>query len=281
MRKRSSFDVPHVFLRAIIHLSPFTPMFFILSNLFSFLTMPLTICIMLIAGSFFVPSSIWKKGLNLLGLVLLLFFSNGMIANFMINWWEPPFKPMDEPTNYEIGIVLTGVTNLNKTASDRTFFDRGADRATHAIQLYKQKRIKKILITGGQGLTPANDQREAQKLAEFMIIAGVAQDDILIEDLAVNTFENAIFSRDMLISLGYPLDQKHLLITSAFHMYRAERCFAKAGLSVESFPVDYYGNDRDWDIALLLQPSPYALTLWHKMVKEWVGISVYKLAGYI
>ena len=58
--------------------------------------------------------------------------------------WEPEFKGFNEVKNHEIGIVLTGVTNLSKTAYDRTFFNKGADRITHALQLYRERKIKKI-----------------------------------------------------------------------------------------------------------------------------------------
>ncbi|EON78543.1 hypothetical protein ADIS_0893 [Lunatimonas lonarensis] len=256
-------------------------MFFAISQLFSFLVMPLTICfLLLLAGQFF-PNRVWKRRLQILGLLLLYVFSNGFVANLLINWWEPPYKSIANLPTYEVGIVLTGVTNLSKTAADRTFFDRGADRATHAVQLYKEGKIKKILVSGGQGFAPVNDQREARKLAEFMVIGGVAEDDILIEDQAKNTRENAQLTKDLLLSQNYSINETYLLITSAFHIYRAERCFLKVGINVHTFPVDYYGNDHVIDWKGLIQPSPGSLLIWHKLVKEWLGITIYRIAGYL
>ncbi len=110
--------------------------------------------------------------------------------------WEPEFKSFDGIENHEIGIVLTGVTNLNKTATDRTFFNKGADRITHALQLYRMGKIKKILITGGQGLNPVNPQSEAELLQRFLIMTGMPESDILIEDQSKNTAQNAQFTRD-------------------------------------------------------------------------------------
>ena len=117
-------------------------MFFYLSQFLSFLAMPLTLVILvLLAAFFYIPKSKGRKILGI-GIVLLLLFSNPFLSNLALLAWEPPYKSFDEIPSSEIGIVLTGVTNLNKTATDRTFFGRGADRITQALQLYRIGKIK-------------------------------------------------------------------------------------------------------------------------------------------
>jgi uncharacterized SAM-binding protein YcdF (DUF218 family) len=256
-------------------------MFFYLSQFLSFLVMPMTIILLfLIAGVAYINRK-WGKKSILAGLVLLLFFSNQFIANYTMYLWEPDFKAMATLPEYELGIVLTGVTNLNKTVFDRTFFNKGADRATHAMQLYKMGKIKKILITGGQGLNPTNSNAEADLLADFLVMAGVFENDILIENQAVNTRQNAIFAKETLEKEGFDLDSEYLLITSAFHMKRSKGCFDKVGLPTVTFPVDYYSSDPNATFKEIIQPTPQALINWHILVKEWVGLIAYKLAGYI
>jgi uncharacterized SAM-binding protein YcdF (DUF218 family) len=256
-------------------------MFFYLSQFLSFLAMPLTICMILIFGGAFYFRRKWGKRSLWIGMVLLWFFSNQFIANQAMQAWEPDFKSFDEIPTTEIGIVLTGVTNLSKTAYDRTFFNKGADRITHALQLYREGKIKKILITGGQGLNPVNPQSEAEVLQRFLLMTGVPDSDVWIEDQSKNTAENAQFSKDFLEKNGIDTSQEFILITSAFHMYRAKGCFDKVSLKTETFPTDYYSNDTKYDIPTLLYPDPHAIFIWHKLVKEWIGITVYKLVGYI
>ncbi|MEX2592225.1 MAG: YdcF family protein, partial [Anditalea sp.] len=209
------------------------------------------------------------------------FFSNQFMANYAMYLWEPDFKVIATLPEYEVCIVLTGVTNLNKTAYDRTFFNKGADRATHALQLYKMGKIKKILITGGHGLNPTNPNTEAELLADFMVMGGVLEKDILLENQAVNTRQNAVFAKETLEKLGLDLGQEYLLITSAFHMKRSKGCFDKVGLLTETFPVDYYASDPSLTFKNFIQPSPNALLNWHILFKEWLGLIAYKLAGYI
>lgn len=223
----------------------------------------------------------WGKRLLWIGIGILVFCTNPFIANQALLAWEPEYKEFDEINSYEIGIVLTGVTNLSKTAYDRTFFNKGADRITHALQLYRMSKIEKILITGGQGLNPVNPQSEAELLRRFLKMTGVPAEDILIEDKSKNTAQNAEFTKAFMESNGVNTNQDFLLITSAFHMYRAKGCFDKVGLNTETFPTDYYSYDTKYDIPALFFPSADALTYWHKLVKEWIGITVYKLVGYI
>ncbi|MDN3668045.1 YdcF family protein [Echinicola jeungdonensis] len=256
-------------------------MFFILSQLLSFLVMPLTLVIIcFLAGMLYLKKK-WGKKLLMLGIILLLLFTNKWLSNTVMNAWEPPYKSFETLPDFEMGIVLTGVTNLDKTAYDRTFFNKGADRATHAVQLYKMGKINKILITGGQGFDPVNSNTEAELLADFMEMAGVPARDILIENKAKNTYQNAIFSKEKLLESGFDLNSTYLLITSAFHIKRAKGCFDKAGLATETFPVDYYSSDSKVNFQSLLQPTPEGLLLWHKLFKEWIGIIAYKMMGYL
>ncbi|MFC3978446.1 YdcF family protein [Belliella kenyensis] len=215
------------------------------------------------------------------GIVLLLFFSNQFISNWAMNQWEPDVKSFSSIPTYEWGIVLTGVTNLNKEVNDRTFFNKGADRATHAIQLYKLGKIKRILITGGVGLNPQSPFAEAALLKNVMVIAGVPEEDIVLEGKAKNTRQNALFTKEILDQMQIPTGQKHLLITSAFHMRRSKGCFDKVKINTDTFPVDYYGHSNKYDIPSLLYPDPYAIFKWQKLFNEWVGITMYKIVGYV
>lgn len=256
-------------------------MFFYLSQFLSFLAMPLTILMILIVGGAIFLKRKWGKKMLWTGIISLVFFTNPFLSNLALLAWEPEFKRFDEIENHEIGIVLTGVTNLSKTAYDRTFFNKGADRITHALQLYQMGKIKKILITGGQGLNPVNPQSEAELLQRFLIMTGMPEEDIWIEDQSKNTAQNAQFTKDFLEKKGINTNQEFILITSAFHMFRSKGCFDKVGLKTESFPTDYYSHDVKYDIPSLIFPDSNSIQYWTKLFKEWIGIIVYKLVGYM
>lgn len=194
--------------------------------------------------------------------------------------WEIPPTPFEKiEKTYEWGIVLTGVTKSQMPVVDRVYFNRGADRVTHAIQLYKKGIVKKILISGGSGRLIDIGQREARELEDVFLMMGVAATDILVEDKSRNTHESALESKKILEKITQPVNC--LLITSGFHMRRSRACFAKAGWDVDVFSTDFLTHRRLYSFDILLIPKTDSLIIWGHFIKETVGYISYKAVGYI
>jgi len=255
-------------------------MFFFLSTTLSYVTMPLVIIIICLISSALVKKSNWKKWLFRIGLGLLLFCTNDFIVNEVIRIWELPAIPFDQiKKNYEWGIVLTGVTKLEAEPRGSVHFSRGADRATHSVQLYKLGIIKKIVVSGGSGKLDGSGPREADELASALIMMGVKPEDLLIENESRNTHESAEFVKKLLQGKSSP--DQCLLITSAFHMRRSVACFQKVQWDTDYFSVDLLSHKRKYTFEIFFIPKPDALAIWHTLVKEWVGMLAYRIAGYI
>lgn len=255
-------------------------MFFILSKTLNFLIMPFTMVCILLMTSGIIKNQRWKKRLFWTGITLLLFFSNDFISNEIMNAWEVKTKAYKDMKPHQLGIVLTGSTVPLLKPDDRVYFHRGADRVTHTVQLYKLGLIKKILISGGSGMLLNEDEPEANKFKKAMVMMGVPQEDIYIENETRNTYESAVEVKPMLDSLHYRAEEC-LLITSAFHMRRSLACYRKAGLDIEPFSTDFYAHPRFFYFDALVIPKIDAMVIWHKLIKEWVGLAAYKVAGYI
>ena len=255
-------------------------MFFILSKTIAFLVMPFTVVIILLMLSAFWRNPKWKKRFFWAAIVLLLFFSNDFIANEFMRAWEVRTKAYKDMKPHEFGIVLTGATMSMIMPNDRVYFKRGADRVTHTVQLYKLGLLRKILISGGTGTLKDEDEPEADKFKKAMVMMGIPEDDIVIENKTRNTYESAVEVKKMLDSLQIK-EEDCLLITSAFHMRRSLACYRKADLDIEPFSTDFYAHPRFFYPDGLLIPSLDAIELWHKLFKEWLGLVAYKIAGYI
>lgn len=255
-------------------------MFFILSKVLFYLIQPLSLVFICFIGAILLRKKTYKKRGVLAGILLLFFFSNEFIVNEVMLKWEVAPKAFNETdNNYDVGIVLSGVANLHQKPNDRVYFNKGADRVTHTIQLYKLNKIGKILISGGTGSILYPSLKEADQLKKVFIMAGVPERDIMVENQSRNTHENAVFSANILrdkFSKG-----KFLLITSAFHMKRAEACFVKAGINPDTFSTDFYSYERSYTPNIFLVPSELAILKWHVLEKEIVGTIMYKLAGYL
>jgi uncharacterized SAM-binding protein YcdF (DUF218 family) len=221
-----------------------------------------------------------KRMFLLIGIVYLFFFSNRFIINEVLLYWEVPPTPYEHlEDDYEVGIVLGGVTNLDKSPRDRVYFSKGADRIIHAFQLYKMGKIKKILVTGGSGKLINKEYKEADNLYNFLVLCGVSTDDIILETEARNTYENAKYSSEILKS-NYA-GKKHLLITSGFHLKRSLLCFRKYNVDVDGFSTDFYTKNRSYGIHEILIPDPSAFNYWQILLHELLGLFSYRIAGYI
>jgi len=186
-----------------------------------------------------------------------------------------PFAEITE--QYEYGVVLTGVANNEKTPKDRVYFNKGADRVTHAIMLYNRGIIKKILISGGTGSLRKVDYREADQLKNVFIELGVPESQIVLENNSKNTFESAQHVKQILTTKNH-INQKILLITSSFHMRRARGCFVKASIETDIFPVDFYSGPTQLSVDSII-PNPDALKKWSVVMHEITGIVAYKIMG--
>lgn len=256
-------------------------MFFILSKTLNYLVMPFVVVCICFVLSVLVRNPLWRKRCFRTGFVLLFFFSNDFIANEMMMAWEPDTVAYkDIPKNYEWGIVLTGVTESEREPADRVYFSKGADRVTHTVQLYKLGLIKKILVTGGSGRLIQLHERESVQFRDAMLLMGVPEQDIVLEANSRNTHENAVEVKKIIDSLHIKPSQC-LLITSAFHMPRSIACFRKVGMDIDYFTTDFHSHPRQFTPDVWLVPRVEAFLIWHRLIREWVGIGAYKIAGYV
>lgn len=226
----------------------------------------------------------WKKRSLIISILLFLFLSNGYISNRAIYYWEAvtiSVKDIEEP--YDIGILLSGYAkNTGDLLADDELFQLGggANRLTQTIELYKLGKIKKILISGGAAYILEKSVSESENTKRFLMRLGIPEADILIETKSRNTYENALYTKEFLQKNGIEKNQRLLLITSAFHIFRAKKCFKKVGLKVTPFSVDFYAHSLVFHPEKFI-PSTLAIDNWRLLIKEWVGILVYRMKGYL
>ncbi|MBT9395166.1 YdcF family protein [Hymenobacter sp. NST-14] len=253
-------------------------MFFILSKILDFLLSPV---VWLVALGLLVRPRHWRRRLRWAALGLLLLLTNPALVNEALLAWErPPVRLSQLPASADAGILLTGITKTRKSPHDRVYVQQSADRLLHTLWLYRAGRIRRIIVSGGSGaLEPLPGARsEARELYTLLRLAGVPDSVILLEERSRNTRENARFTNELLAR--HPDIRSTVLITSAFHLRRAEGCFAKVGLHPVPFPAGFYSSDRSAAPAFWLVPSEEPLRLWGILLHEMAGYAIYKVLGY-
>ncbi len=243
--------------------------------------MPLVIIsVLLLFAIFLRKQSKWKSRCLKVGIGLFFFFTNNFVTNEVVKWWEIPATPYASmQKKYEYGILLTGVARSEMEPDDRIYLGRGGDRVMQTLQLYKLGFIKKILISGGNGKLKEVKKQEADVLADLLLLMGIPQTDILIENKSRNTHESAVEVNKLFRDQIKP--EECILITSAFHMRRSRACFIKEGWNVDTFSTDFISHPRRFSPDETIIPQEEALGNWHILVREWTGMIAYKLMGYV
>lgn len=239
---------------------------FILSKLLLFLIKPIVWVVCLFIVGVFAKKASIKRKFFVTGLVLLIFFSNGIIGSLAFNLYEASY-PTER--NYDVAIVLGGFSAINKR-NNQIAFGNSSDRLFQAISLYKKGKIRRILISSGSANLFKSGPKEADLAAKYLKQIGIPDTVILIENQSRNTIENASYSAKI-ITEKIP-NASVLVITSAWHIPRAKLIFSKHFKTpIYYYPTNYIGkSEYDWSDFIV--PSTEALGNWEILFKEWIGL---------
>ncbi len=164
------------------------------------------------------PRAAWL----LIGVTLVLFLLSGFTNfNAVLGrvWLE------EQPLQYADALVVLG-GGIDAESGELSF--KTEERVRSAVQLFKDARPAPYLVVTG-GKVGANPYAEAPAMAKLAQSLGVVENDIIQEDQAKNTLENAA----NVIVIG----KKHgwstyIVLTSDFHTSRACTFFRNAGAQV-------------------------------------------------
>ncbi len=253
-------------------------MFFILSKILSILISPFLWIVISIAFAVFLKSERCKRLFLILAISFFFFFSNGFVFRSVIGWWEGDLVPLssfDGKTDY--CVVLGGLSSQHE-ASGRVCFSQASDRLWQALHLHQKGYVKKLVFSGGSAAIIHQQMAEAIYLKEFLF-GVIADSSFLIEAKSRNTFENAYYTSLLFDSIQAP---KHIiLVTSAFHMPRAKRCFQKQGFVVFPLTTQPLKSTQPLTIGEMVIPSLSVLNDWNIMLREWVGLMIYRWKGFL
>lgn len=252
-------------------------MFFILSKLLDAFLSPYTWGLLLFAAA--VPwrmrarsarSTRRRRMLGAMGLAVLVVGSLAPVSNAMMWRLEHASTPTyDSAVTYDAVILLGGVVDEKAMrTSGQISFNDNVERLIVTHRLLHDGKAQVVIASG--------ENPEAAVLGQQLEDWGIARDRIIIEGLARNTHENAVFSQAIARARGF---ERVLIVTSAFHMPRAAECFAAVGMKVDTLSVDYRAHQK-WPVAEWIIPRVGELSLSTTVVREVSGRLIYRMQGY-
>jgi uncharacterized SAM-binding protein YcdF (DUF218 family) len=240
-----------------------------LHKILPFLFYPFTIVIIL-----FLIGIIYKKQfLNVAALAILLISSLPFFANNLMRFTEDYQRPVAPNTieKADAIIVLSGF--LLAIPNDKSQYIEWSDpdRFFAGLELLKEKKAPYLVFTGGINVWGPVTYSEGEILSSKAIALGLNKSNILLTNSARNTEEEAIALQELAISKNI---HKIILITSAFHMKRAQYIFSHHGFDVRPFPVDFQISTQDDEHRNFL-PNVHSLLKTQTAIRELIGVSYY------
>ena len=169
-------------------------------------------------------------------------------------------------------MVLGGSLRINEIRNKYNIEWGDADRFFGGLKLYKEKKSKQIVFTGGKMPYNLTKLSEGDILKKYAIEYGINAEDILVTKDVLNTLEESEAVHELLGE-----NKSIILVTSAFHMKRAKKIFQQKGFNVTAYKVDYKTAPRVKLNFINLIPSASSLSKTEIGFREILGRFYYNL----
>lgn len=263
-------------------------MFLFLSKLLPLFLYPLGLaCIlMVVALVLWWRRSRWVPLPVATALLVLLLASNSWVSNSLVQsleWRHMPSKAL--PTADAI-VILGGATKSAFPPRPGVDLSEGGDRVIYGAQLYREGKAPLVIASGGRIEWRGGGPSESADMAELLKMLGVPAFAILQDPTSLNTYQNAVNVRKILQERGI---RRILLVTSAMHMPRSLQIFQRQGINAIPAPTDFLisqeelkePNSSPEAIMLSLVPDTDRLNKTTQALKEYIGMVVYRLRGWL
>jgi len=147
-------------------------------------------------------------------------------------------------------------------------------RIVAAVRLYQRLRLP-IIVTGGRG-NDNPDAAVAEIARRFLMDLGVPDRQILVEDRARDTSQNARLTAAVCHQHGF---SRPIVLTAAYHLKRARLAFEAAGLQVTAFPAYFLGSRGVPYTWRHLLPQAGALHTSARALHEYWGLLYYRIVA--
>jgi uncharacterized SAM-binding protein YcdF (DUF218 family) len=222
----------------------------------------------------------------LLALIILAIAGNIQVGYQLIASLEREYLPLATPPTVDAIVILGGGTRNHESPRVMPDLNDRGDRLLYGAKLYQDGVAPKILLSGGRLQWYGAKSGEAENMATILELFGIPRTDMILESRSLNTHENAIFTKEILEREKL---KRILLVTSAAHMPRAIAIFRRLKIDAIPAPTDFMVSDRNLiessysrkSRIINLIPTSESLDFTTQALKEYIGIFIYRLRGWL
>ena len=211
---------------------------------------------------------------GILAVSILIICSLPIFSNKLITSLENEYILSDASSakTADAIVVLSGMVRTINGKNGLSYeWGEASDRIFAGIELIKENKAPIMVLTGGK-LPWSVGKPEGEYLRDVAIKSGVLNKNILLTENVENTDQEA----KAVAKLLNKASPKIILVTSAFHMPRAQKVFEAAGINIEPFAVDFLSGADKYTIINFI-PSAKAFDQTSFFIKELIGRLYYNL----
>lgn len=240
-----------------------------LHKILPLLGMPISITVFLIL------LGIIKKKMGYLWFAALFLYCCSMpyVADRFFGWVEQNGERVSAATltKADAIVVLSGMMHT-VPGRDSLFAEWiDPDRFFGGIECYREKKAPLLIFTRGQ-MPWTTGEPEGETLARQAVAMGVPPSAVLLTAPVENTADEAKAVEKLLKRN----QQRIILVSSAYHMYRSRKLFEENGFLVQPYAVDYK-VDADKKTVIDFLPTAEALRKTETGIRELLGRWYYML----
>lgn len=220
--------------------------------------------------------NLWSRRRWITGVALAVLFISSFPLTASLIWYglekQYPYVELSTLREHDAVVVLSGMLDGFKADEKVVSEWDDPDRFFAGIRVVDQGVSDYLIFTRGK-LPWGNLPPEGEVLRDHAISMGVPADRILLTGEVENTAQEAEAVRVLMESHGLI---SAILVTSSFHMPRAQMLFERAGVSVEPYAVDFKGQNRSLTLWSFI-PSADAFWKTSSGIREYMGRLYYWL----
>ncbi len=222
----------------------------------------------------------WRRAARLIltaTLIVGFVLSSSPVGAILVNWIEnriPP--PATLPDRVDGIVVLGGDVNSRMMRLRPVTPGFNPTRQIALADLARRYPSAKLIYSGGSGQLLDRTDTDSDGARLLLPVLGLDPARVIFEDRSRNTYENAVFSREI---AGPVEGETWLLVTSAFHMPRSIGNFRRAGWKIIPYPVGYMtppDTAADWSPSLTFDGRMGMLAV---ALREFAGFAYYYATG--
>ena len=92
------------------------------------------------------------------------------------------------------------------------------DRLDTALDYLQEHPDTTVIVSGGKG--DDEHKSEAQAMYDYLVEHGFSAEQIILEDQSSNTYENLIFTTELLEEMGDDTEAEFVVVSNGFHLTR-------------------------------------------------------------